>query len=162
MVQEHLPEPERLPARLELVDLSPGRVTAEALRGLLFDAPAKKSILPAAAAASSGGIVSKVTSFFSSSSPAATSEPAAAAADVDDDSSRPTPLSPTARTLFLVSGPDGMIASVAGVKGTAQIGGILGELGFGQQQGEEGRREVRRFWNAPVLQVGGGGTSGSA
>lgn len=156
MVQEHLPEPERLPARLELVDLSPSRVTADALRGLLFDTPAGK---PIALATPSSGLVSKISSLFGSSSstttPAAASSSAPSSETEPDDLSRPTPLSPTARTLFLVSGPDGMIASVAGGKGSAEIGGVLGELGFGTQAGEQGRREVRRFWNTPVPRIGG-------
>lgn len=164
MVQEHLPEPEKLPARLELVDLSPGRVTADALRGLLFDAPAGKAIAAASSSPSSSGsgLVGKITSLFGSSSSPSPSEGTVSSnmaptlSTEEDDSSRPTPLSPTARTLFLVSGPDGMIASVAGGKGTAEIGGVLGELGFGQQVGEQGRREVRRFWNTPVPRLVGG------
>jgi hypothetical protein len=166
MVQEHLPEPERLPARLELVDLSPSRVTADALRGLLLDAPAGKAIAPAVSASSSGGgIVSKITSLFGST-PSSSASPEMSMSSVppsmEDDSSKPTPLSPTARTLFLVSGPDGMIAQGAGGKGSTQIGGVLGELGFGQQVGEQGRREVRRFWNTPVPRRIGGGNGSSA
>lgn len=156
MIQEHLPEPERLPARLELVDLSPGRVTAESLKNLLFNTD-KSTSLPSPTAAGQS-LVGKIISLFSSS-PAPASAPIESASSVEDNSSRPTALSPTARTLFLVSGPDGLISAVSGPKGSQQIGGILGELGFGQQSGTQGRREVRRFWNSPnPLRVGSSGS----
>jgi hypothetical protein len=117
----YLPDPYLLPAKLELADLGPSRFSESSLAKVLSPPTITSSPLDS------------IKSLFVS----------APKAEDKVVTGKPTPLTKGEKTLVLVSGPDGMIESVSGRRGSMEIGGVLGQLGV---KGEDGV-EVRRFWN---------------
>ncbi|CED84935.1 NADH-cytochrome b-5 reductase [Phaffia rhodozyma] len=140
LLEDYLPEPSLLPARLELADLSPSRFGEKDLGQILI--PGHASIQSTVTAAKEEG-----ESFWASlfGKPSTVSTPDTQSLDTASSSGRPTALEKGKKTLILVSGPDGMIESVSGRRGAA-LGGVLGQLGL---TGEDGF-EIRRFWNSQL------------
>lgn len=161
ILTQHFPEPYLLPTRLELVDLSPGRPTPQALADVLGSGPLSalkgevRDVVHAPGQAAKG-LWSHLSSLFSSSppsdsqpfslKPSSFAPPPTASSSSAVGPPRPTSYSPSETTLILVSGPDGMISSVAGPP-TSLPASSATLRALGVREGD--RVEVRRFWNDP-------------